>query len=358
MKCTAEHLIELLSKLPKDRPYHYIESATKTQIAIQEVQKPFGPIRIKRCNTHKGTSFAGAKTETISEVMIRRVGNAISEGVPINFDRVLGASYNTRSALESLLAHTPEFYFCYPGRIQVSVSSTDIKKGHKHLLWKPNDPHKDLQKTEIQTDLTISELPGTEAIYEAVMLPDSITNTKGINIEAERMHIRIQAALVHIARGFGGRTYIAKNDHATTVGNKRFAEMDGVVTDLGKEALFSPTPEAISKAALIDCIWLRNSKFMPAVVEVEHSTGVTSGLNRMLGFKKAFIDIRTNYVIAAPDEDAEKVMAECARPQFKELNAAFLPYSNVHELYALEQKNRLKGVSEDFFANYLIRPTS
>ena len=49
--------------------------------------------------------------------MIWRVANAISEGEPINFDRVLGGSYNTRSVLESLLASTPEFYYCYPGRI-------------------------------------------------------------------------------------------------------------------------------------------------------------------------------------------------------------------------------------------------
>lgn len=273
---------------------------------------------------------------------------------PINFDRVLGASYSTRSSLEALLAHTPEFYFCYPGRIEVNISSTEIKRGHKHLIWLPDKPHANLTLEEFKTEMVISEMPGVEAVYEAVAFPDAVTRPD-IDIEVSRMHARIQAALVSIARGFGGRAYVAKNDQGIQIGDKRFGEMDGVITDLTKEAMFAPLPDAVKKAALIDCIWLRNGKYMPAVLEVEHSTGVTSGLTRMLGFKKAFLDIHTRYIIAAPDEDADKVLTECSRPQFEELNAAFLPYSCVHELYSLQQRKRLKGIEEKFLDNYLIR---
>jgi type II restriction enzyme len=42
--------------------------------------------------------------------MLWRLANAIQEDAPINLDRVLGASYNSRSVIESLLAHTPQFY--------------------------------------------------------------------------------------------------------------------------------------------------------------------------------------------------------------------------------------------------------
>lgn len=354
MKFTIDHLVKLLGKLPKDRGYHYISASTTTQILLQEVAPPYGPIRIKRFDTHKGKTAESARVESISETLLARVSNAIQPGIPINFDRVLGASYNTRSALEALLAHTPEFYYCYPGRIEVGVSSTEVKKGHKHLIWLPNAPHKPLQLTEHKTDMVISEIATADAIYEAINLPDWDTSN-GIDIDVARMHARIQAALVMIARGFGGRVYVAKNDQGIKVGDKKFAEMEGVVTDLSKEAIFGPVPDAVSKGALIDCIWLRNSRFMPAVVEVEHSTGVTSGLSRMLGFKRAFLDIQTRYIIAAPDEDANKVMTECRRPQFAELNAAYLPYSNVHELFSLKQRNRLNGVTEAFFDNYLIR---
>ena len=75
--------------------------------------------------------------------MIWRVANAISEKVPLNIDRVVAGSYNTRSVLEALLAYTPQFYFCYPGRIEATASSSKVKAGHKHLMWMPDDPHEE-----------------------------------------------------------------------------------------------------------------------------------------------------------------------------------------------------------------------
>ena len=55
---------------------------------------------------------------------------------------------------------------------------------------------------------------------------------------------------------------------------------------------------------------------MPAVMEVEHSTGVTSGLSRMKNFKDKFPPFPTRYVIVAPDEDRDKVVKEANKPQF------------------------------------------
>ena len=72
--------------------------------------------------------------------MIWRVANAINVGDPINLDRILGGSYNTRSVLETLIALTPEFYFCYPGRIKDIDGHSSIEHGHKHLVWLPDAP--------------------------------------------------------------------------------------------------------------------------------------------------------------------------------------------------------------------------
>jgi type II restriction enzyme len=69
--------------------------------------------------------------------MIWRLANAIRQNQPINVDRILGASYNTRSVLEALIAHTPQFHFCYPGRIESVNSNEAVKKGHKHLISNP-----------------------------------------------------------------------------------------------------------------------------------------------------------------------------------------------------------------------------
>ena len=137
MRMSPEALVQSIRELSREREYTYVDSKNKGRIRIIDIQGPRGPITIKRYKPSKGESAAGADSETISANLILRVANAISEGLPLNLDRVLGASYNTRSVLEALLAHTPQFYVCRPGRIQIYESSTEIHKGHKHLLWRP-----------------------------------------------------------------------------------------------------------------------------------------------------------------------------------------------------------------------------
>lgn len=281
--------------------------------------------------------------------MIARIANAFREDVPINFDRVLGASYNTRSALEALLAHTPEFYFCYPGRLESSTSaSAKIKKGHKHLIWIPSNPHTQAVIEQIETQVVISEIPSAEAVYEALILPEKAPE-QGLDFEMARRHAMIQVALVKIGQQLGFRTWVAQNDKGIVYENKKLGEMDGVIVKLNDERLLSSYPEAVEAGKMIDCLWFRNARFMPAVIEIEHSTGVTSGLTRMLGFQQAMPPIQNvRWVIAAPDEDRDKVIKECTRPQFKSLNAQFFPYSAVEELYSLCQRRKLKGVNDDF----------
>lgn len=347
-------ITKAIAKLPKNRAYNYIEKATTTKILIEDVQIPEGPITIKRYDPNKGQGQGSATKSTISKQMIRRFANAIHENVPINIDRVLGASYNTRSALEALLAHTPEFYFCYPGRIESSTASTKIQLGHKHLMWMPNNPHEQGVTREIKTDIVISEIPTAQVVYEALVLTEKEPE-KGFDFEMARRHAMIQVALVKIGQQLGFRTWVAQNDKGILYENKRLGEMRGVIAKLGDERLLSAYPEAVRAALLIDCVWFRNAKFMPAVIEIEHSTGVTSGLARMHEFQQNMPAIQNvRWVIAAPDDDKDKVIKECNREQFKSLNAQFFPYSAVEELYSLCQRRKVKGVNDDFLDCFML----
>ena len=92
---------------------------------------------------------------------------------------------------------------------------------------------------------------------------------------------------------------------------------------------------------------------MPAVMEIEHTTGVTSGLTRMKNFKDNFPPFPTRYVIVAPDEDRDKVIKEAGKFQFQDLDTRYFPYSAVEELYGLCQKRKLRGVTEDFLDCYM-----
>ena len=140
-KITAYNLVRAISQLPRNVNYNYINPRTPGLIHIENILLPAGPIQIRRWNPTKGETYANARVESISSEMIWRVANAINVGDPINLDRILGGSYNTRSVLETLIALTPEFYFCYPGRIKDIDGHSSIEHGHKHLVWLPDAPH-------------------------------------------------------------------------------------------------------------------------------------------------------------------------------------------------------------------------
>ena len=122
-----------------------------------------------------------------------------------------------------------------------------------------------------------------------------------------------------------------------------------MIEDLKDERVMTAYTEAIKAALLIDVIWYKNGKLMPAVMEVEQSTGVTSGLSRMKNFQDNFVKLQDiRWVIVAPDSDRSKVIEKANKEQFKSLDTKFFSYSAVEELYYLCQTRKIRGVTEDF----------
>jgi type II restriction enzyme len=350
---TASNLVNAIGKLHKNQAYNYAHDKTTTKVEIVRVDKPEGPIIIKRYDPFKGEGPQSKRNESISIPMIWRVANAISEGRPINIDRVLGASYNTRSALEALLLHTPEFYKCRPGRVEVMRSIPKIKSGHKHIIWLPNDPHTPGSIYEKDTDLVVSDnIP--DVVYDAIILPETEID-EAIDIEVQRLHARMQVAIVLIGNELQFRTWVALNDKGIKFKDGRIlGEMEGVIPKLENELFFSSYGEAVKVGTYIDCIWISDEQTMPAVIEIEHSTGVTSGLSRMRDFCDRIPPLKdVRCVIAAPDEDRHKVLKATNKPQFSKLDPKFLPYSAIEELLSLCQKRGLRGATHEFIDNFL-----
>ena len=286
--------------------------------------------------------------------MIWRLANAVSENEPINVDRLYAGSYNTRSVLEALLAYTPQFHFCYPGRIMEVGGRTSIEHGHKHLLWLPNEPHENgvLSQKEV-SNMAISEIPARSVVYDNLELPDSMV-TGPLGIDVVRRHTQIQIALYLIGLQLGYRTWIAQNDMGISYQGEPLMNHRGIISSLSNDENIVSTFHAEQQARLIDCIWFKNSHFMPAVMEVEHTTGVTSGLNRMLGLYNSIprlADVR--YVIVAPDEDRDMVIERINQPQFSVLHARYFPYSGVEELYYFCTHRNLHGITQEFLDCYM-----
>lgn len=355
-KMTCENLVADLAALNRANTYRYINCATTTALRIENVEKPYGPITIKRWDPSKGETYNTAASQTISKEMLFRVSNAVAEGIPVNIDRILGASYNTRSALESLICHTPQFYYCYPGRIENKNGVTKIKAGHKHIIWVPNEPHAPGELSEKRLEhLEVNEIPTKNVIYNALELPAHVVpqSVQGLDAQTARMHLLIQMALYEIGKSLGFSTFIAQNDSGVKYKGVPLMEHSNIVTDLYDQPMVAPFDGAVSAGKLIDAMWF-SKKSIPAVFEVEHSTGVTSGLTRMAGFKEclpAFKDMR--YVIVAADDLKDKVTKEINKPQFAELHAFYMPYSAVNELLSLCQSRKLCGITDRFIDTYL-----
>lgn len=351
---TAYNLVRAIAQLPRNINYNYVNPSTKGLIRIENVELPEGPIQIRRWNPTKGDCWQEAKIESISREMIWRVVNAVKEGEPINLDRMLGGSYNTRSVLEALMALTPEFYYCYPGRIKDIDGHSSIEHGHKHLIWLPNEPHQlgKLMEKEVP-NMAISEIPMQSVTYDNLILPDSMKVGGDMEIEVLRRHTQIQIALYLIGLQLGYRTWIAQNDKGIIYKEKPLIEQPGIIPNLNNENIISAFPGAEPSARFIDCIWFQNHKFMPAVMEVEHTTGVTSGLSRMKGLQDAIPAFQTRYVIVAPDDDRQKVVDEANRPQFISLDTRYFSYSSVEELYYICTHRNLHGVNQDFLDCYM-----
>ena len=357
MNFSQENLVKGINGLRKGEFFEYPTPQTKTRVSVETVTLPHGPVIIKRYDPTKGGTPMNAKRDSISSSMLLRVANAVNEGELLNVDRVLGASYNMRSALEALMARMPEFHLCYPGRLeQAHLSSANVKRGHKHLIFLPNEPHMSGEISIRDVDVVVSEIPSSSHVYESIQINPKFM--RDMDLEEHRRHIQIQVALVFIGQALGFRTYVAKNDQGVIYDGKPIRNLPGVVADLETEKLLSVSKEAAKAASLIDCVWFQNGKLMPAVLEVEHSTGVTSGLTRMKGFQDLFPPFPTRYTIVAPDDKREDVFKKANATQFRSLDVKYFSYSAVEELFSLCHRGRVSrdAVTESFL-NGFMEPT-
>ena len=346
---TANDICRAINSLDRSRHYGYLDQKNRGEIRIVSVKMPEGPIVIQR---RKSIAETFGKCASISPQMLWRTANALSSGIPVNLDRVLGGSYNTRSVLESLLAHTPEIYTCLPGRIESIGGVETIERGHKHIILM-DKPHNlgTTEAIELGENCVISEIPSVGMMYDVV---PAMRPNDPLDIEVRRRHSQMQVALAEIARSLEMRTWVAVEDQGIRYEGRIITEYPFIVSDLRRERVIGSYPEAIDVGKHIDCLYFNGG--LPFAFEVEHSTGVTSGLNRMLSFKNRGPNLATHYVIVASDENRELVMQRAQPEQFEELHPLYFPYSQVEELYSFIKRHdgKLRGVKkEEFLLNFM-----
>lgn len=316
-KLTASDLIKEIERLGTQRVIAYVSGRSHMQIT--QVTKPEGPVRFVNINPDGSLGRRGS----ISREMLAKIAFVCSSrpNYPVHIDRVFSAGGNTRSALETLLAHTSNFFICYPKRLD--VYSGEVLQNLKHIMWRPEDRHPFGQIEEIVFDEVITEIEfGVDFGYIGITAAD--LGAEFDSIEAKTTHTQMQIALIEIGRALNFETWIARNDRSIKVRETTLGQMTGVLPSLDAATIFHRR-EMKEKAALIDCIWFTDEgRTIPAVIEIEHSTGVTSGLTRMSKLRETLGSITPTFTIVAPDHLRNKVIAEANDKHFRNLNARYM----------------------------------
>jgi type II restriction enzyme len=343
-KLKTADLVSEIAQLGTSKVYDYYKGNTK--IRLTTITKPEGPIKFMRWDSQK--SEASASSGAISTNQLATAASVFSgrPNYPIHFDRLFSGSGNSRAAFETLLAHTPHFFICYPERANPYTGNTE--KRLKHIMWCPDREHQLGVIGEEECDQVISEVElGIE--FGDIRVTNTMLGDEFDTIEAKKVHTQMQVAMVEIGNALNFRTWIARNDRSIAIGSTQLGKLEGVIQSLDEIPILY-SAEIRQAASLIDCIWFSDDfKYMPAVIEVEHSTGVTSGLTRMLKFMNTIPSITTKFTIVAPNELRNKVVSEANNPAFRILRARFMPYSTVRELYGLIKRYSLANVVERNF---------
>ena len=149
--------------------------------------------------------------------------------------------------------------------------------------------------------------------------------------EADLTHTEVQGRLRDLGLALGFRIWVASNDRGRPYGSGRLC--DGCLDVLPAAIANCGAEETIR---LIDVLWLEPAgECVAAAFEVEHSTSIYSGIVRMLDLALGLPDhLAGAYFLVAPDDRADAVQAQFARPAFSrvsELDLSFLPYGELRE---------------------------
>jgi hypothetical protein len=334
-------LAELQKRLPRLR---FVSSRNKGEIGFHSAGGTYGPITFTR--RKKGQHWSTVRFETISTNILERIAAQIEPYVAFSVDAVLNSTGNNRSVLEALLAHHSEFYVCYPGKFIDGIPGQ-----RKFLMWCPDNPHRMGIICETDNIPNVRPLNVPLLAMQPARHPD-----KGF--EKLRIHQQSQVKLFETGAALRLRVWLAENDQNIMIGGRRLSSHPYAISHLSKLPLLQAYPAALQAARHLDVMFVRDDGYIPAVVEVEQTTGITSGLTRMNRFRHALSGVYacagtgavgTSFIICAADEKAEEFASKASDPQFAGLNPRFLAYSTLDAIWSLIRDNRQDAFSDNLF---------
>lgn len=148
---------------------------------------------------------------------------------------------------------------------------------------------------------------------------------------AESEHTQIQYLLIKIGRALKYDVYVARNDRHRSYDSQSF----GMITIPELPAMGWPR-DVMETSSLIDVIWLKpGTTEIVSAFEVEKSTSIYSGILRMEDLARSIPGCACNFYLVAPNQREKEVMAQLARPAFRndlaDISLAFIPFNDLRD---------------------------
>lgn len=131
--------------------------------------------------------------------------------------------------------------------------------------------------------------------------------------ELKNLHQEMQYILAEIGNHIGYHSWIASNDHSRTYKGMRLGNYSLPVLPKSFQSLPASLQETIG---LIDVIWFSKENKPVAAFEVEKSTSIMSGMNRMDDLDQADDENQMMLYIVAPEKRENMVIAQFSRPHY------------------------------------------
>lgn len=147
----------------------------------------------------------------------------------------------------------------------------------------------------------------------------------------ESEHTQIQYLLIKIGRALGYDVHVARNDRHRSCDGQAFAMLT-----MPQLPPINCSPEVMDTVSLIDVIWIKlQGGEIVSAFEVEKSTSIYSGILCLEDLARSISNCACNLYLVAPDKREREVMAQLARPAFRndlaDISLAYIPFKDLTE---------------------------
>lgn len=138
-----QHLLELINELSPNTYFKYIRSDEQCEY-----------IKIDMSEPRVYSQTPDGKDHSIAETYLQVLAERIEENVPFNISQLMNNSGSNRPIIETIIAHTKEFYWYQNGRA-------------KYVVWIPTKPHIPGELKE-WTDSSIIQTTSIKSIVKTI----------------------------------------------------------------------------------------------------------------------------------------------------------------------------------------------